>query len=66
MVAKAFDEMNADGEIRPPYAGLARYLDKHGLAALDGVARPAGEPVVLLVEELLASEEDRAARFGVE
>ncbi|PZP42648.1 MAG: hypothetical protein DI601_17640 [Azospirillum brasilense] len=41
MVAKAFDEMNADGEIRPPYAGLARYLDKHGLAALDAKRREA-------------------------
>ena len=35
MVARAFDEMHADGEIRAPYAGLARYLQTHGQEVLE-------------------------------
>lgn len=39
--ASAFDEMHADGGIRPAYAEMARFLDATGLAALDQKRREA-------------------------
>ncbi len=39
--ASAFDEMHADGGIRPPYAEMARFLDATGREALDQKRREA-------------------------
>ncbi|EFH10270.1 circularly permuted type 2 ATP-grasp protein [Pseudoroseomonas cervicalis] len=39
--ASAFDEMHADGGIRPPYAEMARFLDATGQDALDQKRREA-------------------------
>ncbi|MFC0409173.1 circularly permuted type 2 ATP-grasp protein [Roseomonas elaeocarpi] len=41
MSAKAFDEMNADGEVRQPYAGLGRYLEQNGPDVLEAKRREA-------------------------
>ncbi|MFT8246300.1 circularly permuted type 2 ATP-grasp protein [Roseomonas sp. BN140053] len=37
----AFDEMSAGDEVRPPYAGLSRYLENHGQAVLEQKRREA-------------------------
>ena len=41
MAATAFDEMNEDGEVRSPYAGLARYLEANGREVLESKCREA-------------------------
>ncbi len=41
MAATAFDEMNEGGEVRAPYAGLARYLETHGRDVLESKCREA-------------------------
>ena len=41
MVATAFDEMNENGGVRAPYAGLARYLEQHGREMLENKCREA-------------------------